>query len=275
MNVYVKKQSFLLPKILIGIFVLLILIGFLNIFEAQIKNTFYFITSPLSKTFWRAGNGTSGFFWSFLNTKGLIQENNNLKEKNQKLLSEIAFLQETVKQGRLIKEVVQNTQEDDFEMVLVKTIGLDGDFILLDKGSDDGVLENMPIISSQKVLFGKISKAYKDFSRVMLISNKNSVVDVKIEDADLAKLPVFGAVKGSGNLSIYLDLISSDAEIHQGDNLITSGQEGVFPRGLLIGKITNSNKNDLKPFQTAQVQSFFEARNADNLFIITNYKKEK
>ena len=105
----------------------------------------------------------------------------------------------------------------------------------------------------------------------MLISNKNSVVDTKIENTDLTKAPIFGIIKGNGNLSIYLDLVSSDAEIHQQDNLITSGQEGIFPKDLLIGKITTSKKNDLKPFQTAEVKPLFDIKNTENLFIVTNY----
>ncbi len=275
MNVYIKKQNFKWRKILISVISLIVLIVFLNIFQQPIKNTFYFITSPFSKIFWRVGDGTNNFFGSFLNAKGLTQENNNLKEENQKLLSQIVLLQETIKTDQLVKEVVKNTQKENFKIVLAETIGLDGDFILLNKGSDDGILENMPVISSQKVLYGKIYKVYKNYSQVMLISNKSSVVDIKIQNLDTTQTPISGAIKGSGNLSLYLDLVSSNDQIKEGDILITSGLEGVFPKDLLIGKIIKTDKNDLKPFQTAQVQSFFEIKNIENLFIITDYKRDK
>ncbi len=274
MNVYIKKQNVKWHKILIGLAALFLCVGFLNVLQEPIKNTLYVLTSPFSKTLWQAGDNTSSFFWSFLNIKGLSQENSNLKEENQNLLSQITSLQDTVKANQSIKEVIQNTSSDKFKLVFAETMGLDteGDFILLNKGSDDGISENMPVISSTKVLFGKVFKVYKNFSKVILISNKNSVVDAKIQGDDPTKSPILGVVKGSGSLSLYLDLVSSDAQINQGDTLITSGQEGVFPKDLLIGKITKSDKNDLKPFQTAQIQPFFDIKNIDNLFIITNYK---
>ena len=293
MNVYTKKpigsttskQNFLWQKIITGIVVLFFLIGGLNIFQAPIKNTFYIITAPVSKIFWAAGGGVSSFFESFLNTKGLKQESDNLKEENQKLLSQIAILQETIKSDQATQSAIENTQHDNFALTLAGIIGqdADSDFILLDKGSDDGISENMPVISDTKVLYGKVFKVYKNYSQVMLISNKNSVVDAKIsprsgipfagQQSDIASPPILGVVKGSGNLSLYLDLISSDANLNQQDIIVTSGQEGIFPKDLLIGKIQNNNKNDLKPFQTAQVQPLFDIKNTENVFIITDYLK--
>lgn len=302
MNVFLKKKSLKLPlpqnnrwtikiwgqKILIGIIILLLFIGFLNVFYQQVNNIFYTVTSPLLKLFWKAGDNTSGFFGSFLNAKSLTQENNNLKQENQNLLYQVSILRENIKQDRVIKEVVQNTQKNNFKLILVETIGLDAvsDFILINKGSNDGISENMPVISSQKALYGRVFKVYDDFSKVMLLSNKNSVFDVKIftangetpstvmENSDPTKALVYGAIKGSGNLSVYLDLVSLDAQIKEGDLLVTSGLEGIFPNGLLVGKITAKNQKDLKPFQTAEVQSFFDIKNTENLFIITNYLKK-
>jgi len=275
MNAYIKKPNFPWQKIIISLVILISIIGILNVFGAPVKNTFYYATAPISQALWKAGNGTSEFFGSFFRVRFLSSENNDLKNENQRLLAEIVGLQETVKERQNIKEALLNTQEDNFKLVLAETVGLEGDFILLNKGSSDGILENMPVISAQKVLFGKIDKVYENFSKVMLISSSNSVVDTRTESMDMQKITASGAIKGRGNLSIYLDLVASDAQIDAEDNLITSGQEGVFPRGLLIGKIVSVSKNDLKPFQTAEVLPFFDIKNVDNLFIITNYIKTK
>lgn len=269
-------------KILMGVIISVILIVFLNTFQTQIKNYFYFMTAPFFKAFWQSGDNVSDFFESFLNAGGITQENNNLKQENQQLLSQINLLHKTIKQSQSIKEVIKNTQKDDFKFILAEIIGLDSDFIMLNKGSDDGILENMPVISGQKVVYGKIFKVYKNFSQVMLISNKNSVLDIKVgpweslqvqQDNNPEKNSIYGAVKGGGKLSLYLDLVPLEAEINQGDVLISSALEGIFPKDLLVGKIISKNKNDLKPFQTAQIQPFFDVKNVDNLFIITDYKK--
>ncbi len=291
MNAFLKKKNLRLPlpqarrgfsvhinkRILGGIAALVVFIAFLNFFNQPIKNSFYYLTSPISKTFWQAGENAASFFAPLFDTLGIVQENNNLKQENQNLLSQISLLQETIKADQAIQSAIENTQADKFTLVLAQTISLDADndFLIINKGADNGISENMPVISSTKVLFGKVFRVYKNFSQVMLISSKSSVADSKILNQDALNSPIYGAIKGNGNLSLYLDLVASDAKISQGDVLNTSGLEGVFPKDLLIGKITSVDKSDLKPFQTAQVQPLFDIKNADNLFIITDYKKQK
>lgn len=286
MNTFLKKQNLKLPlpqskrgfgtawqKVIIGAIGLILFIVVLNIFQSPIKNTFYALSSPLLNVFLGAGDSTKGFFYSFLRMSRLDNENNVLRQQNQQLLFQILSLQETIRANQAIQSAIQNTREDHFDMVLVEVLGFDsaGDFILVNKGYDDGITENMPVVSSTKVLFGKAYKVYKNFSQIMLISNKSSVVDTSIQQSDTTATPILGVIKGSGNLSLYLDLVQSEAKIKEGDTLVTSGLEGVFPKNLLVGKITSKEKDDLKPFQTASVQPFFNIQNSENLFIITNY----
>src|SRR3989344_5420516 len=182
MNVYIKKQNFLWQKTLLGIIVFSFLIICLNIFQYPIKNSFYLISAPLQKAGWRAGQSMHGAISSFLEFKGLKKENNNLKEENQTLLSQIALLQQTVKEHQAVTEVLPHTQADKFNVILAEVIGMDSvsDSMLINKGSDDGITEYMAVISPQKSLYGKVFKVYKNFSKVMLISHQQSVVDVKI-----------------------------------------------------------------------------------------------
>ena len=287
-NMHTKKpfgsiqgsRTFFWKKMLLGIVVLLLFIWVLNIFQGPIKNTTYLVTAPFQHFFWKTGNTIHDIGASFLNIGGLQQENANLKQENQNLLSSITLLQETIRENQAIQEVQVITKNDGFNLAMANVIGLDvtGDFLMIDKGFDDGVFENMPVISKEKVLYGRVFKAYKNFSEVMLISNAASVVDVKVlpsENTEFGAVLVPGAVKGQGNLSLYLDLVSSDARINQNDVLLSSGLEGVFPKDLLIGKINTIDKNDAKPFQTGTIIPFFDPRKTDTLFIIKDYKQEK
>lgn len=275
MDIYIRKQNFLLRRIIISALILILVIGFLNIFQSQVRNSFYTIASPISKSFWKSGNATFGFFTSFLPSESVKKENIILRQENQNLLSRLALLQDSLRQNHLAQEALQVAKENSFTLSLAHIIALDlrGDFVLIDKGSEDGISENMPVISGEKVLYGKVHQVYKNFSKVMLISNSTSVLDVKIQKDEPDKTPVYGAVKGTGAGSLYLDLVSSDSQINEEDVLITSALEGFFPRNLLVGQIIAKDKNDLKPFQTAQVQHFFDVKNTDTLFVITDYKK--
>lgn len=277
MNVFLTKRNTMLPKILIGIVIFFVFIGVLNLFQKQFKNFFYFVSEPLQKTFWKAGNSASGLLESFLELNNLANENKELNTRNQELLEEIIILQQIKTENQALKEVIGAGQDKEFKLILTDVIGIDSyqDFILINKGSEDGISENMPVINAQKVLFGKIFEVYKNFSKVMLVSNRNSVLDIKIQKDDTISPPIYGAVRGEGNLAAVLDLIPLDYEIKNSDILITSSLEGTFPKGLLVGKIIETRKDDLKPFQTAKIELFFNLKQIDKLFIISDYKIEK
>lgn len=277
MNVFLTKRNTIFAKILIGIVIFLLLIGILNFFQKQFKNFFYFVSAPLQKILWKGGNNASEFLGLFSEMNNFAQTNKELNEKNQELLEEIVILQQVKTENQALKELISVGQEKEFKLILTNIIGVDNyqDFILIDRGSEDGILENMPVVNSQKVLFGKIFKVYKNFSKVILISNENSVLNVKTQKDDTISPPIYGAIRGEGNFTAILDIIPLDREIKNSDILITSSLEGAFPKGLLVGKITEVRKDDLKPFQTAKIELFFDLKKTDKLFVITNYKTEQ
>jgi len=156
-------------------------------------------------------------------------------------------------------------------------------------------------------LVGKIFKVYKNFSDIMLVSNKNSVINVKVSapggsvldgqpspsmvpvsviDTLATSTPVAitapiapeiaeidGVVRGDGGLSAHLDLIPINSDVNPNDILVTSALEKSFPKDLLLGKVIQMTKNDQKPFQQGKIILFFDVKKSDNLFVITDYKR--
>jgi rod shape-determining protein MreC len=276
----INKKSNGLMKFFIGAVVLSFSLWVLNIFVSPIKNFFYTVSSPFQKTFWLAGESSSAFLGSFLNAGSLANENKNLKEQNQKLLSQVASLQ-SIEQGNQAQSAVSTScQNKGFKYVMAVVIGLDdNDILSINKGSADGISVGMPVVSQQNVLFGKVFKVYKNFSKIMLVSNKSSVINVKIQQIGtlvISETPISeidGVVKGNGGLGAYLDLVPISSEINLQDVLVTSAIEKSFPKDLLVAKITQKEKNDQKPFQQAQISLFMDVKTTDNLFVITNYKQ--
>jgi len=272
-----KNKNWL--RILIGGAILLFFIFIFNIFSSPIKNYFYTASAPIQKTFWNAGESSSFIIGSLFNGVTLSKENIGLKDENQKLLSQIAALQ-SIEQGNQAQSDVSATcQNSGFKLVMAGVSGLNNDILSINKGSADGIAVGMPVISQQGVLFGKTLKVYKNFSDVMLISNKNSVINVKVQQnltaqtGDAVAPEIDGVVKGSGGLNAYLDLIPISSEINPQDVLVTSAIEKSFPKDLLVGEIIQKQKDDQKPFQQAQLNLFFDVKTTDNLFVIKNYKQ--
>ncbi len=269
-----KKKTW--PKFLIGFLVLGFFIFVLNIFSFQIKNSFQVLSFPFQKYFSVAGKSSSNWMSSLLNSASLSQKNEFLENENKKLLSQISILQSIQEGNKALSAISATCQDNNFTTIMAGVTGLDNqDIITLNKGAEDGIAEGMPVINEYNVLFGKVFKVYKNFSQVMLISNKNSAVNVQIQKSETENTAVNGIAKGNGGLSIYLDFVQVDKEINSGQILITSPLEEVFPKNILVGRISEIEKNDQKPFQQAKISPFFDIDNTENLFVITNYKREK
>ena len=298
------------PKLKIGakLVLLIIFLVILNLtpVSKRVKNFFYFISSPIQKSFWRAGDKVSDFFETVANIKNLKKENEELKLKIQELLAKNAKIPELEKENKDLREALEIGLEKEFKLILAQVIGKDisQDSILIDKGLKDGVTNNLPVITQQKSLVGKIGEVYENFSKVILISNKGSAFNAQISRVDEAAAvssptellrsksegkeesaalfvpanarvgeeglaeDISGLVKGKGNFQLFLDLVPKEKEIKEGDLIITSSLGGVFPKGLLVGQIQKIKKSDIEPFQQAEIKPAFEIKELEAVFII-------
>jgi len=262
-----KKNLFSLTIIII---IGLLLIFSLNFFQKEVKGFFYFISSPIQKTLWRAGDRVSDFFELITEIKNLKREKEELKLKIQELIAQNLSLKELEKENKVLREALGIGLEKEFKLSLAEVVSKDisQDSILINKGSKDGITENCPVITQQKTLVGKIGEVYENFSRVILISNKESSFDAKISDPEN---DISGVVNGKGNLQLFLDFVPQEKEIKEGDFIVTTSLGGIFPKGLLVGQIGKVLRSDIEPFQQAKIRPAFDIRELETVFIITDF----
>jgi len=257
-------------KIIIWLLLLVAVFFGLNFsgFSKNIKDLFYDLSAPFQKALWGAGENVSGFFNKLSETGNLQDELSELNLKNQELLGQIVALQELKKENEFMRKAMDLGLEKEFDLTLVQIISKDvsGDSILINRGTEVGISEGMPVITNQKLLLGKIGKVYQGFSEVILISNKKSSFDAEIREKE-----IFGIVKGKGSFEVSFDLAPKDKEIAQGDLIVTSALGGVFPQGLLAGQVQEVKKSDVEQFQTALIKPGFDIGSLDYLFVITNF----
>ena len=260
------------PKLKISIIILFLVVFFLvlNLTNSSktIKNFFYSISSPIQKTFWKAGDNISGFLKAISINRDSKNEIDNLKLTIEELRAENNKLRELKQENEFLRESLEIGLEKEFQLSLAEVIGKDisEDTLLINKGSNDGISENFPVINQRKALIGRIGTVYKDFSKVVLISNKESFFDAEISEKE-----VQGIIKGKGGNKLLLDLIPLAAEINKGELVTTASLGGIFPKGLLVGEIKEIMKNDIQPFQQAEIEPSFNLGDIKILFIITNF----
>ena len=212
----------------------------------------------------------SNLFGAIGSARKLEKDNEDLNLRAQELLSENTFLKELKKENEILKGALGIGLEKEFQLVLASVLGKDisQDSIMIDKGKKDGLIPDLPVITGQKILIGKVSDIYDNFSRVMLISHKEISFDAKVSEKE-----VQGIIKGQGNSKILFDLVPQEKELKEGDLVITTALGGIFPERLLAGKVVKIRKSDVSPFQQAEIYPAFEIQNLEKIFII-NFKKQ-
>lgn len=241
----------------------------LNFFQKDVKSFFYSVSYPIQQFLWGQGLKASNFLETIAEIKDLKSENEKLKLKIQELVSENNSLKELGSENEVLRGALAIELPKDFQLTFAEVVGKDigQDSILINRGYKQGVAKDMPVITQQKVLVGKIGDVYKDFSKVILISNSNkeNSFDAKIADSD-----VFGRVRGEGNLGVVLDLIPRDKEIKEGQFAVTASLGNNYPKNLLVGSIKKVVKNDIEPFQEAEISPFFDIQKLESVFIIAD-----
>lgn len=259
-----KLKTFLFFVLIILVFVAINLTGF----SSHIKNFFFNLSSSSQKALWEAGENVSDFFGGILNSSYLEKKVRELELENQRLTGKIVSLEELGKENVSLREALEIGLEKDFQLEISQIINKDifQDSLLIDRGAKDGISEGLPVITSEKVLLGRIGEVYRDFSEVVLISQKDSSFDAMVSEKD-----IFGAIRGEGGMGLLFDLIPQDRKISEGDIVVTAALGGIYPKGLLVGEIKEVKKSDVGAFQKAEVMPSFDLKSLERVFIIKDF----
>ncbi|HEX9118248.1 MAG TPA: rod shape-determining protein MreC [Anaerolineae bacterium] len=140
--------------------------------------------------------------------------------------------------------------------------------ISIDLGEEHGIKPGMPVVT-ERGLVGRIYKVGPNTSTVLLITDPSSGVDALIQrDSSRA----VGVVDGQAGSDPVMQYIPQDADVVDGDLVITSGLGGAFPKDLIIGQIVQVRKRDFEMFQQAVVRPTVNFDRLEVVLVITNFK---
>jgi rod shape-determining protein MreC len=139
-------------------------------------------------------------------------------------------------------------------------------YIIIDKGTEDGVRFGMPVVTQQG-LVGRVDAVIANAARVKLITDSTSVVNVRLQSAE-----VEAQLQGSLTGDISLDMIPLDLNIEPGDVVLTSGLGGNFPPNIFIGQVLSTQRRENALFQTASVQPIVDFSSINAVLVVNNFE---
>ncbi len=197
--------------------------------------------------------------------KALAEENEQLKEENARLRQETYHAREGLQELARLHTLVRFDDKWDFPIVTARVIGHNpGRFLttmVINRGSEHGVKENMPVFSMNG-LVGKISKASMTHSRVQLLVDPN----LKLSVMD-RRTRVVGFLESMDGVRLTA-LVPTHAGVHAGDTLVTSGLGGIFPKGIPVGTVKDVRKSDLDVMRQMEVEPFQDFSILEEVFVM-------
>lgn len=124
----------------------------------------------------------------------------------------------------------------------------------------------MPVVTQQG-LVGRVDAVTASASRVKLITDSSSIVNVRLQNQNED-----AQVKGSVTGEVNLEMVSQNITLNPGDILLTSGLGGNYPTDILVGQILNVEKTENNLFQTASIQPVIDFEGLRAILVITNFK---
>lgn len=203
----------------------------------------------------------------------LRQRNSELEAEVANLQSQVINLQQQVTEVELLSALLDFARSQrENEYVAANVVFRDPrpflKYVIIDVGSDDGVLRGMPVVGAEG-LVGRVDAVTATAARVQLITDPASSVNVLIQLSDTNTTAL---LSGSITSDISLDLISQEANIQPGNLVVTSGLGGNFPADILIGQIASVRGTATDLFQQAAVQPVVDFSRLDIVLVIVDFR---
>lgn len=162
-------------------------------------------------------------------------------KKMQKEMGILRFKMNQLREQRIenirLRKILRLKEKETFNFVSAQVIGKEPsnwfNCLIINKGSNEGICINQPVMTFFG-LIGKVIEVTPEVAKVLLISDVNSRVVAQVQ-----RTREEGILEGIGRGLCQLKYLNADAQVKVGDVVITAGVGGVYPKGLIIGKISS------------------------------------
>ena len=220
-----------------------------------------------------SANAVSGRLYSFTDYWAqyfsLRGQNETLTEENRALRSQLLRMEQQIRNISLVDSVSFPTTDSLKYKVLKANViknsfRLKNNYLTIDKGTKDGVKQDMGVLSPQGVV-GIIENTSERFATVQSVLNTRSALNAMVK-----RTQHFGSLRWDTREvnKVQLLEVPNIAPIQNGDTIVTGGMSNIFPKGIPIGRIVHFEKSKKDNTYIIDVKLFADMSNLEYVFII-------
>lgn len=198
----------------------------------------------------------------------LNEVNDSLARENANLKTQLLLIQE--KDSTQLSKVVDTNFNQQYTLLAAKviknSISLSRNYITVNKGSNDGIVKDMAVVSLQRGVVGFIQDVSPHFATIRSLLNSETAISVMLKRDHAFGSLVWGE-KNSDYRKAFVKEIPNHFKVKVGDTIITSGSGG-FPKGIEVGRITNTGFSTGDSFMTLEVSLFNNFSNLQYVYVV-------
>jgi len=231
------------------------------------------VVSPVERLVHNSGLLVRSMWANYIDLRHARAENAELERDLAQLRIEQASVAEDAVQGHRLQALLKFQQQYVGSTVAAQVIGTSGSelsrVVYLDKGAADGLRPDMAVITPDGIV-GKVREVFPAVAphtaQVLLISDQTSGAGVILE-----KTRIRAVLRGTTGGELQIANLTDDDHLKQGDAVITSGGDGIFPRGLPVGTIAEvvPDPNNV-PYRTGRVKAAANLSRLEEVLVVTS-----
>lgn len=208
----------------------------------------------------------------YLNLIDIKKNNLDLINQNAELKTQLTELTELKLENERLNKLFAFKQKTKMELHAAKVIGrdlsLDHSTILIDQGSEDGVVPGLAVMTIEGAV-GHVFRTSLFNSQVMLITDRYSVVDGLVQRSRAR-----GLVEGKTSNLCTLKYVNKSEDVQAGDIIVTSGLDSIFPKGLPIAVVEKVESRPYNITLDVTLKPVVDPNKLEEVFIVLSSKDE-
>ena len=240
---------------------------------SRLEHAVFSILAPVQDFFAGAGQGIQSFFDSVFYHQEIKAENARLRERFAHYQEKILMVEELQQENQRLREMLDFQESEEMEKVPAKVVSRDPsqwfNTMTLNRGIRDGIEKEMPVISPHG-LVGMVSNVSRDTCQVILLTDPRLPASAMVQRSrDPGTMGIIeDYIEHTGQLKFVN--IPPDADIEEGDRIITSGLGGIFPKSISIGIVEEVELDESGLVQNAIVNAHVNFNRLEEVFIVTS-----
>ena len=225
-----------------------------------------YIIAPFQSATTKSFRSVKNLWYQYFYFVSAAEECKKLKKQLACAVEKNNRLRELELSNLRLRKILKFRKTLNNRIVAAEVIGRDPAFwfktIMIDKGSTDGLEKWLPVVVPEGIV-GQIIEVSLNSSKVLLIIDQNSAVDVLVQ-----KIRARGIIKGESHGRCRLKYVLRKYDVNVDDIVISTGLDGVFPKGLRVGRVASISRQSYGIFQEVTVIPYVDFERLEEILVM-------